>query len=161
VSSSKTARLRRRQTAQHKEDKRLRQSGRVPQHTRAERRRAKGERQRQREAERSRQARLRRTAASVLTSTGVASFLVVIPTEVSRGHDVYPLVSAAEPVWPEPTELPHPPEPGMTFYTPWAGAGGTAVAHIQTRPAGPVYLDGQERYGSYGPNIPSPSGPSV
>jgi hypothetical protein len=84
----------------------------------------------------------------VLTATGAASFVVVIPAEVSRGHNVYPLVSAAELVWPDPTDLPHPPEPSMTFDTPWAGAGTTAGAQVQTRPAGPVYLDGQERYGS-------------
>ena len=46
--SSKAARLRRRQAARRKQEKRQRKSGRVPQHTRAERRREAAERQRQR-----------------------------------------------------------------------------------------------------------------
>jgi hypothetical protein len=62
-------------------------------------------------------------------------------------------MSAAELTDPDRPERPHPPDPDMTFYTPWAGAGTTAVAHVPTRPAGPVYLEGQERYGLFGPNI--------
>jgi len=151
--SSKTARLDRRQAARRKEHKQLRKSGRVPQHTRAERQKAKAERQHQREAERSRQARLRRNVLPVLTATAAASFLVVIPATVTKGHSVYPFISAAEPTGPDRPEPPHLPEPDMTFYTPWAGAGTTAVAHLQTRPPGPVYLGGQERYGLFGPNI--------
>ncbi len=63
--SGKAARLRRRQAAQRsaaqrKKNRRVRKSGRVPQHTQAERRRAEAERQRQQEADQGRQVRLRR-----------------------------------------------------------------------------------------------------
>ena len=46
MSSSKTARIRRRQAARRKQAERLRRSGRAPQHTQTERRRAEAERQR-------------------------------------------------------------------------------------------------------------------
>jgi hypothetical protein len=152
VSSSKRARLHRRQAARRRVYKRLRKSGRVPQHTRAERRLAEVERQRQREAERSRQARLRRETFPVLATTAAASIIALIPAEVSGNHSGYPFISAAALAGPGRPDLPHQPEPDMTFDTPWAGPGGTAVASA-VGPAGPGHLDGWERYGSYGPNV--------
>lgn len=151
VSSSKTARLRRRKAARHKKDKHLCESGRVPQHTRTERRRAEAERQRQWAAERSRQALLRRGAVPVLMSIGAASFAVLPSAEVSNGHRSFPHVSAAELALPDRTELPHPAEPDMTFYTSWTEPAITGT-NVVVGPVDPASWDGSERYGSYGAN---------
>jgi hypothetical protein len=151
--SSKAARLRRRQAVRRKKDKRLRKSGRVPQHTRAERRRAEAERQRQQEADRHRQARLRGAVFPVLASTSAASLIFLTSSEVSSGHRSYPYVSAAELVWLGNPDLLHLPEPDMTFYTSLVVAG-TARADIGGVAPGPsMSWDSSERYRSYGPNI--------
>jgi len=150
--SSKTARLHRRQEARRKKDKRKRKSGRVPQHTRAERKRAQAERQLHRQVEQSRQAWLRRGAVLVLTSTGVASLAFLAPAEVSSGHHMYQYVSAAGFAWPGNPDLPHPPEPDMTFSPPFLTAG-TASTAARVRRVAPVSWDGSERYGMYGPIV--------
>lgn len=150
--SSKTARLRRRQAARRKKDKRLRKSGRVPQHTRAERRRAEAERQRQREADQRRQARLQRMVIPLVASTSAAGITFTTTAEVSKWHGLYPDVSAAQRAWPDNPDLPHMPEPDMTFYSPLVVAG-TARADMRVVRWGTVPWDGSERYGRYGPNI--------
>jgi hypothetical protein len=111
--SSKTARLRRRQAAQRNKYKRLRKSGRVPQHTRAERRRAAAERQRQQGVDQRRQERLRQVVPTI-----TASFMFVPLAEVSSGHHSSLYLSAAELARAETPDLPHMPERDMTFYAP-------------------------------------------
>ena len=151
--SSKTARLRRRQAAQRKRYKRLRKSGRVPQHTQAERRRAEAERQLQREADQRRQARLRRMTVPLAASTGAAAITFMTTPAVSKWHSLYPYVSAAAGLaWPESPELPHTPEPDMTFYSPLVAAG-TAATFVRVGPMRSETWDGSERYGRYGLNI--------
>lgn len=152
MSSSKTARLRRQQTAWRNEYKQLRKSGRVPQHTRAERRRAEAECQRHREAERSGEAWLRRKAVPTIIATGAASFIDLAPAHVSGGHYVYSYVSAAGPTRPGRPDLPHQPETDVTFHTPWAGSGTASTAQV-VGPVNLTHLDGSGRYGWWGPNI--------
>ena len=135
--SSKTACLRRRQAARRKRDKRLRKSGRVPQHTQAERRPAETERQRRLAADHRRQARLRRAAFSVVTSTGVASFIFLPLAGASGGRHSYPSLSAAQLARSDKPDLPHTPESDMTFDTPWAGPG-TARVNVVVGPVLPT-----------------------
>lgn len=135
--SSKAARRRRRETARRKKQKRLRKSGRVPQHTRTERKRAEAERKRQREADQRRQAWLGRAVLPVVASASVASVMFLPLTGVSSGRHSYPYLSAAELAWPGNPELPHMPEPGMTFDTPWAGPG-TARVNVIVGPVLPT-----------------------
>lgn len=152
VSSSKTARLRRRHAAWRREYKRLRKSGRMPQHTRAERRRAEVEHQHQREAEHSWEAWRRRKAVPTITALGAASVIELAPPPVSRARYGNLYVSAAGPAWPGRPDLPHQPETDVTFYTSSAWSG-TADASQAVRPPNLAHLDGSERYGSLGPNI--------
>jgi hypothetical protein len=114
--SSKTARLRRRQAAQRNKYKRLRKSGRVPRHTRAERRRAAAERQRQQGVDQRRQERRRQVTLRVVVPTIVASFMFVPLAEASSGHHSSLYLSAAELARAEAPDLPHMPERDMTFY---------------------------------------------
>ena len=137
--SSKAARLRRRQVARRKKQKRLRKSGRVPQHTKAERKRAEAERQRQRqrEADQRRQAWLGRAVLPVVASASAASVMFLPLAGVSSGHHSYPYLSAAELAWPGNPEPPHMPEPDMTFDTPWVGPG-TARVNVIVGPVLPT-----------------------
>jgi hypothetical protein len=139
VSSSKTARLRRRHAARRKEYKRLRKSGRVPQHTRAERRRAEVERQREREAERSWEAWRRRKAVPTFIAVGAASFIELASPPASRGHYVHPYIWAADAAWSGRPDLPHQPETDMTFYAQWDTMG-TANASPEVGPANLAHL---------------------
>jgi hypothetical protein len=152
VSSSKTARLHRRQAARRKKYKRLRKSGRVPRHTRAERRRAEAERQRQREAERFQESWLRWRAAPAVIATGAASSIALFPLQVGRGHYAYQYVSAGGAAGPSRPDLPHPPDTDPTFYPSWSGPGTTTTARVGG-PVNSVHPDGSERYGWWGPNI--------
>lgn len=102
----------------------MRKSGRVPQHTRTERRQAEAERRQQRQDDRRWQARLRWAAFSV-ASTGVVSFICLPPAEVSSGHQSYTFLSAADLARSDNLDLPHIPEGDMTFYTSSVEAGTT------------------------------------
>ena len=135
--SSKSARLRRRHEARRKQEKRLRKSGRMPQHTKAERRRAEAERQCQREADQRRQVWLGRVVLPVVTSASAASIMFLPLAGASSGHHSYPYLSAAELAWPDNPELPHMPESDMTFDTPWAGPG-TASVNVAIGPVFPT-----------------------
>lgn len=116
--SSKTARLRRRHAAQRNRYKRLRKSGRVPQHTRAERRREEVERQRWKEAYERRKKRLRQAAFPVIGSIGAAGIIMFMPlAEASSGHHSYLYLSAADPAASGNPDLPHTPESDGTYYS--------------------------------------------
>jgi hypothetical protein len=150
--SSKAACLRRRQVARHKKQKRLRKSGRVPQHTLTERRREAAERQRARVADQHRQARIRRAVVPALVPLGAASFIFLAPAGLSAGRYTYQSLSADQPAWPGNPDLPHMPEPDVTFYTPLVVAG-TARTNVLAGLVSSEPWDGSERYGRYGPNI--------
>jgi hypothetical protein len=149
--SSKAARLRRRQAARRKLDKRLRKSGRVPQHTRAERRREAAERQRQHEIDHRRQVRLRRLTFSALAPVGAASVIVTSVVEFNVHHS-YPFLSATASTGLGNPDLPHMPEQDRTDYTSSVEAG-TASTFTFVGPVAPMSWDGSEHYRSYGPNI--------
>lgn len=150
--SSKAARLHRRQAARCKKEKRLRKSGRVPQHTRAERTREAAERRRQRETDQRRQERLRKVTLRVALPTIAASFLFVPLVEAGSGHHSYPYLSAAALAGPGNPDLPHIPESNGTLYSPLVAAG-TARTNVLVGPVPSEIWDGSERYGTYGPNI--------
>jgi hypothetical protein len=163
VGSSKRARRRRRQAAQARHYKRLRKAGRLPQHTRAERRRAAAERARQREADRRREKLIGRVMPPLAMGVGVPAlvFLGLSGPAVTGAHHWYPVVSAAPfggvglPAGPD---IPHLPEPGMTYYTPMVTAGTAVTTHQQvvvpgglTNPIGPHGVPSW--HGMYQPNI--------
>jgi len=150
--SSKAARLRRRQAARRNRSKRLRKSGRVPQHTRAERRREAAELQRWQEAEERRRKWQRRTLPLVVAPIGAASFVFMPLAGLSSGHLPYQYLSAAAPAGAANPDLPHTPEPGGTFYSPLVAAGTTRTI-VLVGPVPSEIWNGSERYGSYGPNI--------
>jgi hypothetical protein len=143
--SSKAARLRRRQAVRHKKEKRQRKSGRVPQHTRAERRRAAAERGRQREADQRRQERLRKGTRRVVVPTIAASFLFVPLTEVGIGHHSYPYLSAVALARSDNPDLPHIPESDGTYYSSLVAAG-TARTNVLVGPVPSEIWNGSERY---------------
>jgi len=139
--SSKTGRLQRRQVArlQRREAARVRRARRLrkdawAQHTRAERRRAAAERwrQRQRDADQRREKLLGRAMLPLAIGVGVPALVFLGPSgaAVTGAHHSYPMVSLGSlggvglPAGPD---VPHLPEPGMTYYTPMVTAG-TAVS---------------------------------
>ena len=131
--SSRRARRRRRQAAQVRHYKRLRKAGRVPQHTRAERRRAAAERARQREADEQRKTRLRRVLPPLAVGAGVPALVFLGPGAAAGVgvHHWYPMVSSGSPgglALPAPDDLP---EPGMTYYTPIIAAGTAVTFAVQ------------------------------
>jgi len=163
VGSSKRARRRRRQAAQARHYKRLRKAGRLLQHTRAERRRAAAERARQREADRRREKLIGRVMPPLTMGVAVPAmvFLGSSGPAVTGAHHWYPMVSAAPfggvglPAGPD---IPHLPEPGMTYYTPMVTAGTAVTTHQQvvvtgglTNPMGPHGVPSW--HGMYQPNI--------
>ena len=96
----------------------LRKSGRVPQHTRAERRREEVERQRWQEAYERRKKRLRRAAFPVIGSIGAAGIMMFMPlAEASIGHHLYLYLSAADPAVSGNPDLPHTSESDGTYYS--------------------------------------------
>jgi hypothetical protein len=127
VGSSKRARRRRRQAAQARHYKRLRKAGRLPRHTRAERRRAASERARQREADQRRERLIGRVMPPLAMGVAVPAFVFLGSSGpvVTGAHHWYPMVSAAPfggvglPAGPD---MPHLPDPGMTYYTPMVTA---------------------------------------
>jgi hypothetical protein len=136
--SSKTARLHRRQAANRRKYARLRKAGRVPQHTRAERRRAAAERERQREAEQGHVVWFRRGTVTTAIGVGAAATLTFSTApatgnvfRMGRPYSVlnqaYALMRSDSP------DYPHLPEQEMT-YDPVFYAAGTARADIATRP---------------------------
>ena len=142
VGSSKRARRRRRQAAHATHFKRLSRAGRVPQHTRAERRRAAAERARQREADQRREKLIGRVMPPLAMGVAIPAFVFLGLSEpaVTGAHHWYPISSAAPfggvglPAGPDMPDLP---EPGMTYYTPMITAG-TAVTTYQ-RSIGSTY----------------------
>ena len=150
--SSKTARLHRRQAANRRKYARLRKSGRVPQHTEAERKRAAAER----EADRRRAIWLRRATLPVVTGVGAAATIVTVSAAPATGgimHLYHPYSAASQPYpyvspAPDDPDPPHVPEPDMTFYTAYDGSGtSTATTRI-----GPGTWNPWEW--TYGSNVP-------
>lgn len=153
MTSSKAARLRRRHAAALRRNRRLRKSGRVPQHTRTERKRAEAERLHERQAQQRRQAWQRRAAGAAVTATGIAACAYVTISVAQPVHSTsYPFWSAAQGM-PEKAELPHLPEVNGTSYAIYDGPG-TARAEIETRPVDP-WADSVAlwRYGATGPDL--------
>ena len=145
-------RLRRRQAARCKQEKRQRKSGRLPQHTRAERRREAAERQRQRHADQRREELRRKVTLRAVIPTVAAGFMFVPLAEANSGHHSSLYLSAAELARADTPDLPHMPGQDMTFDTP-SSAPGTARTNMLIGLVPPVSWDGLGRYGSYGPNI--------
>lgn len=145
VSSSKTARLHRRQAGKKKRYARLRRAGRMPQHTQAERRLAAAERERKREADRLRMVRRRRAALPVAVAVTAASASVVFGAghatagiahlyrPYSAADHFYPWVTSMDSDYPDP---PHVPEPDTTFYSNFDAAG-TARTDFHIGPVAP------------------------
>jgi hypothetical protein len=90
-------------------------SGRVPQHTRAERRREAAERHRQRQADQRREERRRKVTLRVVIPTVAASFMFVPLDEANSGHHSSLYLSAAELARADTPDLPHMPERDMTL----------------------------------------------
>jgi hypothetical protein len=108
MSSSKTARRKRRRAGALRRYKRLRREGRLPVHTRAERKRVAQERERSREAERREERRNCRVAAVTVTSTAAAAFIAVISPEHILPHEIYrPYIAAEATSWPDRPDYPH------------------------------------------------------
>lgn len=80
MASSKSACRKRRRAAGLRRYKRLRREGRLPVHTRAERKRAAQERERAREAVRREERRNRRVAAIAVPPAAAAAFIFVPPS---------------------------------------------------------------------------------
>jgi len=105
--SSRSARRKRRQAAALRHYKRLRREGRLPVHTRTERKRAAEARKRQREAERGRARRIRQIAAVAVTPTAAAAVITIAPPAISL-HRFYGTYVAAEAAsWPDGPDFPH------------------------------------------------------
>jgi hypothetical protein len=135
--SSKAARLRRRQAARCKRERRL---GR-PVHTRTERRRRELERQAEREAHRKVTRRLK--GAATVTATGFAATTVVTlaPTEVSPVPDLYQGYLSAQSLAAVAgrAEIAHNDGPDPTVYQDGFHTAGTAVStHYSLRSSGGV-----------------------
>ena len=96
MASSRTARRKRRQAAALRRYKRLRHEGRLPVHTRAERKRDAEERERQREADRRRTRRNRKFAVVAGTPTAAAAIIIFAPPVHISLHDIYGPYAAAE-----------------------------------------------------------------
>lgn len=106
--SSKSARRRRRQAAALRRYKRLRREGRLPVHTRAQRRRAAAERELQREAERRRFARIRILAGSAAAPPAAAAVMFLAPPVQISLHKVHePYIAAQALSWPDRPDYPH------------------------------------------------------
>lgn len=89
----------------------------------------------------------------LVASTGAAAITFIYSAKASDRHNLYPYGSAVTGLaWPDSPDLPHPPEPDMTFYSPLVAAG-TATTNVQIGPVRSETWDGSERYGRYGPNI--------
>jgi hypothetical protein len=86
----------------------------------------------------------------LVATTSAAGITFMTATEVSTWHHLYPTVSAAGPAWPDSPDLPHTPEPDMTFYAPMIAAG-TASTGMRVGPVPSETWKGSERYGHYGP----------
>ena len=81
------------------------------------------------------------------------SYHLHLLSKASDRHDLYPYVSAvAGLAWPDSPDLPHLPEPDMTFYSPLVAAG-TATTNVRIGPVRSETWGGSELYGRYGPNI--------
>jgi hypothetical protein len=163
MSSSKRAHRRRVRTAQHERYLRLRKSGRLPVHTPAELRLARAERERERLADGRRGRRLRLVTKPTVVGVAAVSFGLAPAASAStspepmfqasayigytpgrdlppvslyyqshqnRPYEPYALPGASSP---DRSEPPHPPEPEMTFYTGWDGAG-TATPRVGIGP---------------------------
>src|SRR5258708_2448358 len=78
MASSKTARLKRRRAARKRRDKQPRKSGRVPVHTRTERKRAALEREARRRRDQRRARRSRKVAAIAVAPVAAAAVITVL-----------------------------------------------------------------------------------
>jgi hypothetical protein len=140
--SSKTARLHRRQAANRRKYARLRNAGRVPQHTRAERRLAAAERERQREADQRRVVWLRRATLPVVGVGAAAELVFGAPSAGGIMH-LYRPCSAASQFYSYTRSSgagnshQDQPEPDGTFFTNYDGSG-TARADIAIGPVAPA-----------------------
>jgi hypothetical protein len=59
----------------------------------------------------------------LVATTSAAGITFMTTAEVSKWHHLYPDMSATGPAWPDSPDLPHTPEPDMTFYSPLIAAG--------------------------------------
>lgn len=139
MGSSKSARRRRRQAANRKKYARLRREGRLPQHTKAERRHAAVQREHKSEAEQKHHHRLRLAAGAVAAPVGVAAALVFGAPPLT-GHlqhaSAYPVATAPFALglpYAESPDPPHQPETDGTLYTPMV-VSGTAVTAVSSGP---------------------------
>jgi len=127
--------------------KRLRKAGRVPQHTRAERRRAAAERASQREADERRQRVQGRIGLQVAEVVGVGSIAFVFGVSgLPVVHHQYPSLlpgSTAGVALPAP-DVPHLPGPDGTYYTPTIDPSGTVPTSLPWDP---------RWYSLYGPHL--------
>jgi hypothetical protein len=151
VTSSKTVCRKRRQAANSRLYRRLRKSGRVPQHSRAERLRAEAERRVQRAVEQRHEKWRRRIAGVAVAGVGGSAFVFtpVSGEQITAGrYPDAPLARYYAAVTPsaDRSELPHMPEPDGTYWTGYDGSGSTTPT-IRVGPTGLVW------YG-YGPNLP-------
>jgi len=151
MASSRTARRKRRQAAALRRFKRLCREGRLPVHTRAERKREAEERQRQREAERRRTRRNRKFAAVAGTPTVAAAIITFAPPVHISLHEIYgPYVVAEATSWPDKPDYPHTELLEVAQPDPFIPAVGTAspFASYGPYPSGGVtsHPDGWERY---------------
>lgn len=76
-------------------------------------------------------------------------------SDYNRGQHVAPPVPgyvAAGLVWPDNADLPHIPEPDMTFYSPSVVAGAASTG-MRIGPVPSETWNASEGYGQYGPNI--------
>lgn len=155
MSSSKSASRRRRQAANRKKYARLRREGRLPQHTKAERRRAAVEHDHKREAEQKHDRRLRLAAGAVAVPVAMAAALVFGAPPLT-GHlqynSAYPMATAPFALglpYAESPDPPHQPETDGTLYTPMV-VSGTAVTAV---PTGPISSKPRRPWEWVSPNV--------
>lgn len=151
MASSRTARRKRRQAAALRLHKRLCREGRLPVHTRAERKWQAEERERQREAERRRTRRNRRFAAVAGPPTAAAAIIIFVPPVHLSHHEIYrPYVAAEATSWPDKPDYPHTELLEVAQPDPFIPAVGTAspFASYRAYPSGGVtsHPGGWERY---------------
>jgi hypothetical protein len=135
MASSLTARRKRRQAGALRRYKRLRREGRLPVHTRTERRREAEERERQREAERRRARGIREVATAAVIPTAAAALITLAPPVPIPLHGIYrPYFAAEAASWPDRPDYPHTELLEVVQPDPFIPAAATASAFTSYRP---------------------------
>lgn len=150
MASSRSARRKRRQAAAVRHYQLLRRKGRLPVHTRAERKRAAEERKRQREAEHGRARRIRQIAAVAVTPTAATAVITTAPPAISL-HKIYGTYVAAEAAsWPDGPDYPHTELAEVVqpdAFIPAVGTASTSTSYrLQPSVGVNPHPDGWERY---------------